>query len=173
MRITPWMLTMTTFVMVGAIGVLYLFKPPQRIPSGTVPRGASFVNARTYQPPTRDLEVKTQDSAAPRNGQGTEVPSEVSLHGLPPNPEQPYTPQPPVGPQIADVPPDVKEPIGSVEPVDPVEGIDPMFDGQSASDEPRFVTQQFRAGRRIDVTFREGERLEVPRVSSAFENKNQ
>jgi len=159
--------------MVGAIGVLYLFKPPQRIPSGPVPAGASFVNARTYQVPTGGSEVKTQDPAAPENGSGTVVPPDVRVHSLPNDSEQPYTPQPPGGPQIADVPPEVKEPIGPVEPIDSTEGIDPMFDGQSASDEPRFVTQQFRGGRRIDVTFREGERIEVPRVSSAFGIRNQ
>ncbi len=171
MRITPWMLTMTTFVMVGAIGVLYLFKPPQRIPSGPVPSGTSFVNARTYQAANGGSGVETPGSAVPGSGDGPEVRPDAGQQ-QPDDGELPYTPQPPVGRQVAESP-EVKQPIGTGGPVDPTEGIDPMFDGESAPGEPRFVTQQFRGGRRIDVTFLEGERIEVPRVSSAFGNRKQ
>lgn len=154
MRITPWMLTMTTFVMVGAIAVLYLFKPPQRVPSGTLPPGTSFVNARAFAKPVLSPETREEHGGAlaEPNGETTAVVSD----------DEPYTPQPPAGEATAEVTPDVVPQPG---PVDP---IDPMFDGNPEPDEPSFVTQQFRGGRRIDVTFRDGERVEVPRVSSAF-----
>lgn len=156
MRITPWMLTMTTFVMVGAIAVMYLFKPPQRLPTGTLPPGTNFVNARVFAKPlTRspeDGELSTDEELVPDAAPAT----------IGDQDEQPYTPQSPIGDRVVELAPN------ETEMPPPVEPIDPMFEGQAEPVEPGFVTQQFRGGRRIDVTFREGEQFEVPRVSSAF-----
>lgn len=145
MKLTPWMLTVATFLMVGAIAVSYLFKRPEsglhsrQLVAGQVP-GLNRSVAVSPLPPTEQPKHMGDSS-------------QVS-----PRPEEPIT-DPPIestSEQIVDAAP--KPPALPNVPKGEVSG--------SPDPPPGFVTEQYRSADRIDVRFIEGQKVVVPEVAA-------
>lgn len=153
MKLTPWMLTVATFVMVAAIAVLYFFKGTQ----GPAPAGSSVA---------QNSQLHAGQQAAPSwtvfPDETEDTPSDSET------PENAQTQQSTVEPQPGTGQPDDATHPDDVATTDPDRPIDPLFqDPPMSPDTDVFVTEQYRSIERTEVSFANGRRRQGPRVSDA------
>lgn len=161
MKLTPWTLTVATFVLVAGIAVSYFFKPNRmRAPAGFISTTPVYLQSKPFKKPfTKDTAAEAPQTVVAKADVVTSESSQVTTNSeLSPVPVP--TEPPPL--EISLPPSPISMPVTEPKP----EAVT-VLPQPSAADQPSgFVTQQYRRGERMDVQFKNGQQIATPEVAN-------